>query len=206
MKMLSFGRFIRGLAENKGYMLSAAALFIAAIALGTINADGLQRLLLSQIEGLQGVVQNLQQSDNVTLSFFTFIFLNNAIKSVLVMLLGAFFGLIPLIFLLINGMVLGFVVMVSHEQGENIAELIFKGLLPHGILELPAIVIACAYGMKFGGLVIGSLFSLGAGKRERLAARWEHGMKQMLGAAFWIVILLFVAAAIESTITLQLMR
>lgn len=206
MKMLSFGRFIRGLAENKGYMLSAAALFIAAIALGTINADGLQRLLLSQIEGLQGVVQNLQQSDNVTLSFFTFIFLNNAIKSVLVMLLGAFFGLIPLIFLLINGMVLGFVVMVSHEQGENITELIFKGLLPHGILELPAIVIACAYGMKFGGLVIGSLFSLGAGKRERLAARWEHGMKQMLGAAFWIVILLFVAAAIESTITLQLMR
>ncbi|CAM3646810.1 MULTISPECIES: stage II sporulation protein M [Saccharibacillus] len=206
MKMLSFGRFIRGLAENKGYMLSAAALFIAAIALGTINADGLQRLLLSQIEGLQGVVQNLQQSDNVTLSFFTFIFLNNAIKSVLVILLGAFFGLIPLIFLLINGMVLGFVVMVSHEQGENITELIFKGLLPHGILELPAIVIACAYGMKFGGLVIGSLFSLGAGKRERLAARWEHGMKQMLGAAFWIVILLFVAAAIESTITLQLMR
>ncbi|MWJ29757.1 stage II sporulation protein M [Saccharibacillus sp. WB 17] len=204
--MLSFGRFIRGLAENKGYMLSAAALFIAAIALGTINADGLQRLLLSQIEGLQGVVQNLQQSDNVTLSFFTFIFLNNAIKSVLVILLGAFFGLIPLIFLLINGMVLGFVVMVSHEQGENITELIFKGLLPHGILELPAIVIACAYGMKFGGLVIGSLFSLGAGKRERLAARWEHGMKQMLGAAFWIVILLFVAAAIESTITLQLMR
>ncbi len=206
MKMLSFGRFIRGLAENKGYMLSAAALFIAAIALGTINADGLQRLLLSQIEGLQGVVQNLQQSDNVTLSFFTFIFLNNAIKSVLVILLGAFFGLIPLIFLLINGMVLGFVVMVSHERGENIAELIFKGLLPHGILELPAIVIACAYGMKFGGLVIGSLFSLGAGKRERLAARWEQGMKQMLGAAFWIVILLFVAAAIESTITLQLMR
>lgn len=206
MKMLSFGRFIRGLAENKGYMLSAAALFIAAIALGTINADGLQRLLLSQIEGLQGVVQNLQQSDNVTLSFFTFIFLNNAIKSVLVMLLGAFFGLIPVIFLLINGMVLGFVVMVSHERGENIAELIFKGLLPHGILELPAIVIACAYGMKFGGLVIGSLFSLGAGKRERLAARWEHGMKQMLGAAFWIVIMLFVAAAIESTITLQLMR
>ncbi|WP_170314960.1 stage II sporulation protein M [Saccharibacillus brassicae] len=206
MKMLSFGRFIRGLAENKGYMLSAAALFIAAIALGTINADGLQRLLLSQIEGLQGVVQNLQQSDNVTLSFFTFIFLNNAIKSVLVILLGAFFGLIPLIFLLINGMVLGFVVMVSHEQGENITELIFKGLLPHGILELPAIVIACAYGMKFGGLVIGSLFSLGAGKRERLAARWEHGMKQMLGAAFWIVIMLFVAAAIESTITLQLMR
>ncbi|QDH23694.1 stage II sporulation protein M [Saccharibacillus brassicae] len=204
--MLSFGRFIRGLAENKGYMLSAAALFIAAIALGTINADGLQRLLLSQIEGLQGVVQNLQQSDNVTLSFFTFIFLNNAIKSVLVILLGAFFGLIPLIFLLINGMVLGFVVMVSHEQGENITELIFKGLLPHGILELPAIVIACAYGMKFGGLVIGSLFSLGAGKRERLAARWEHGMKQMLGAAFWIVIMLFVAAAIESTITLQLMR
>lgn len=206
MKTLSFRRFIKGLVENKGYMLTAAALFIAAIALGTINADGLQRLLMSQLEGLQGVVQNLEGSDNVELSFFTFIFLNNAIKSLFVMLLGAFFGLIPLVFLLINGMVLGFVVTLANERGQDIVEVIFLGLLPHGIIELPAIVIACAYGLKFGGLVIGSLFSLGADKRGRLAARWEHGMKQMLGAAFWIVIMLFVAAIIESTLTYHLLQ
>ncbi|WP_172257374.1 stage II sporulation protein M [Saccharibacillus deserti] len=206
MKILSFRRFIKGLAENKGYMLTASALFVVAIVLGTLNADGLQRLLMSQLEGLRGVAGTLEDSEHVELSFFTFIFLNNAIKSLLVILLGAFFGLVPLVFLLLNGMVLGFVVGLANEQGQNVMELIFLGLLPHGIIELPAIVIACAYGLKFGGLVLGSLFSLGADKRERLGARWEHGMRQMLNAAIWIVILLFAAAIIESTLTYHLLR
>ena len=206
MKILSFGRFIKGLAQNKWYMLAATLIFIASIAAGAFWAEDLRRLLLSQLEGLQSVAQSLEQSENVELSFFVFIFLNNAIKAVLVMLLGAFFGIAPLFFLALNGMILGFVVEVSRVQGRDIAELIFQGLLPHGIIELPAIVIACAYGLKFGGLVIGSLFSLGAGKREKLAARWEDGMKQMAGAAVWIVILLFVAAIIESTLTYNLLR
>ncbi|GGO08827.1 stage II sporulation protein M [Saccharibacillus kuerlensis] len=206
MAILSFWNFIKGLGSNKGYMLSAAVLFIAGIAIGAVRAEDLQQLLLSQLEGLQSVSKSLEQSDHVELSFFTFIFLNNAIKSIAVILLGAFFGLAPIGFLLLNGMVLGFVVEVAHRQGENITELIFLGLLPHGIVELPAIVIACGYGLKFGGLVIGSLFSLGAGKRDRLAARWEQGMKEMLNAAIWIVILLFIAAIIESTFTYHLLR
>ncbi|NGZ78040.1 stage II sporulation protein M [Saccharibacillus alkalitolerans] len=206
MKILSFRQFIKGLGRNKGYMLSAALLFIVGIGAGALWADDLQRLLLSQLDGLKAVSQSLEESDNVELSFFTFIFLNNAIKAVIVMLLGAFFGLAPLGFLLLNGMVLGFVVEVSHRQGQDLAVLIFKGLLPHGIIELPAIVIVCGYGLKFGGLVVSSLFNLGEGKRERLSARWEQGMKEMLGAAVWIVILLFVAAIIESTLTYHLLR
>lgn len=206
MGILSFGQFIKGLARNKVYMLVASVIFIASIAAGAFWAEDLRQMLIAQLEGLQSVSQSLEQSENVELSFFVFIFLNNAIKAILVMLLGAFFGLAPLFFLILNGMILGFVVEVSHSQGQDMAELIFKGLLPHGIIELPAIVIACAYGLKFGGLVIGSLFNLGADKRQRLAARWETGLKQMGTAAVWIVILLFVAAIIESTITYNLLR
>lgn len=206
MKTLSFVSFIKGLAQNKGYMLAATVLFIAGIAMGAIWADELQRLLLSQLEGLQTVAQSLEESDNVELSFFTFIFFNNSIKAVLVMLFGAFFGLAPFGFLLLNGMVLGFVVEVARRQGQDMGELIFQGLLPHGIIELPAIVIACGYGLRFGGLVIGTLFSLGSSKRDQLALRWETAMKQMLAAAVWIVILLFVAAIIESTLTYHLLR
>ncbi|MCQ4088822.1 stage II sporulation protein M [Saccharibacillus sp. JS10] len=206
MKILSFKSFIQGLAQNKIYMLTATALFIIGIVMGFVWADQLQQLLLSQLEGLRSVSQSLQESNNVELSFFTFIFFNNAIKSVLVILFGAFFGLAPIAFLLLNGMVLGFVVELARRQGQDLGELIFQGLLPHGIIEIPAIVIACAYGLRFGGLVIGSLFSLGSGKRELLAQRWEQAMKQMLNAAIWIVILLFVAAIIESTITYHLLQ
>lgn len=206
MRILSFGQFVKGLARNKGYMLAAGAIFIASIAAGAFWAEDLRQLLIAQLEGLQSVAKSLEQSENAELSFFVFIFLNNAIKAVLVMLFGAFFGLAPLFFLVLNGMILGFVVEVSRSQGQDMAELIFKGLLPHGIIELPAIVIACAYGLKFGGLVISSLFSLGAEKRQHLDARWETGLKQLAGAAVWIVILLFVAAIIESTVTYNLLR
>ncbi|OWA32879.1 hypothetical protein B9G55_24305 [Saccharibacillus sp. O16] len=206
MKILSFRQFIRGLAHNKGYMIAAAVIFIASIAAGAFWAEDLRQLLVSQLEGLQSVAQSLKQSENVELSFFVFIFLNNAIKAVLVILFGAFFGLAPLFFLILNGMILGFVVQLSHDQGRDMAELIFQGLLPHGIIELPAIVIACAYGLKFGGMVIGTLFSLGADKRQQLASRWEEGLKQLAGAAVWVVILLFIAAIIESTITYNLLR
>ncbi|MDO3412931.1 stage II sporulation protein M [Saccharibacillus sp. CPCC 101409] len=206
MKTLSFGRFMRGLAENKRYMLAASLLFVAGIVLGTLNAGSLQRLLSSQLEGLQTVAQSIQQTDNAQFGFFRFIFLNNAIKAVMVMLLGAFFGIAPFVFLVINGGVIGFIVMLYGDQGQDVSKLIFQGLLPHGIIEIPAIVIACAYGLKFGMLVLGSLFSLGnASKRAALGVRWENGMLQMLGAAFWVVILLLVAAVIESTLTLYLL-
>lgn len=93
---------------------------------------------------------------------------------------------------------------LSALQGQDLFDLIVKGLLPHGIIEIPAIIIACAFGLHFGGKVISSLFR-SADRKEERSADWSAFMRQTLTASIWTVILLFVAAIIESTITFSLL-
>ncbi|AIQ49529.1 membrane protein [Paenibacillus sp. FSL R7-0273] len=198
--MFAFSRFIKDLRTIRRALLLALILFLAGGLLGWISTDSLQRLLAQQLEGLSSISGELMSSDNPEWSFFTFIFLNNSIKSVLVIFLGALFGIIPAFFLLINGAVIGYLIHLSALQGVDLFDLIVKGLLPHGIIEIPAIIIACAFGLHFGGRVVKSMFGRRTGDTG-----WPEFMRQTLTASVWIVLLLLFAAIIESTITLALL-
>ncbi|KHF33864.1 hypothetical protein CM49_03974 [Paenibacillus sp. P1XP2] len=48
--------------------------------------------------------------------------------------------------------------------------------------------------------------SLGGNGKEGLKGKWKEGFRKAWTASVWIVILLFVAAIIESTITYTLMK
>ncbi|MGV2787206.1 stage II sporulation protein M, partial [Clostridium perfringens] len=87
---------------------------------------------------------------------------------------------------------------------ESLFDLIVKGLLPHGIIEIPVIVIACGYGLAFGGLVLRSVTATGE-RRSGIGAEWRGFWRKLGTASVWVVVLLLVAAMIESTITLWLM-
>jgi stage II sporulation protein M len=119
---------------------------------------------------------------------------------------GIFFGILPVIFLVINGMVIGFLVHITTDNGASLFDIVVKGLLPHGIIEIPVIIIACAFGLKFGGLASRSLIELGSAKRQGLGKQWETFLKRTLTASCWVIILLFIAAIIESTITFSIVR
>lgn len=202
--MLSFNTFIKDLGTIRKALLTAALLFIAGGVVGWIGTGSLQQLLNEQLKGISEISGNLRESSNPQWSFFVFIFLNNSIKSVVIIFLGALFGILPVFFLLINGAVIGYLIHLSAIQGQDLFTLIVKGLLPHGIIEIPAIIIACAFGLKFGSKALSALFR--AGKRnEREADHWQAFMRQTFTASVWIVILLFVAAIIESTITFSLL-
>lgn len=202
--MLSFNTFIKDLGTIRKALLTAALLFIAGGVIGWIGTGSLQQLLNEQLKGISEISGSLRESSNPQWSFFVFIFLNNSIKSVVIIFLGALFGILPVFFLLINGAVIGYLIHLSAIQGQDLFTLIVKGLLPHGIIEIPAIIIACAFGLQFGGKVLAALFR--AGKRnEREADHWRAFMRQTFTASVWIVILLFVAAIIESTITFSLL-
>ena len=206
---MGFGAFLKILNSMKGVLLFTVLLFCASIALGWISTGVIEQMLKQQIEGLGQVAGRLQESGNAQLSFFIFIFFNNAIKCVLVMFMGAAFGIIPVIFIVMNGMVIGFLVhWVAANSAANLYELIVKGLLPHGIIELPVLLIACAYGLKFGGMVMSSI-RRGVNvesSRVKPAKSWPVFMKQTWNVALWVVILLFIAAIIESTVSYSLMR
>ncbi|ANY74248.1 hypothetical protein BBD41_17555 [Paenibacillus ihbetae] len=201
--MLRFSNFLRDLTTIRKALILSAVLFAGGIAVGW-GSEEFEQLLLSQLQGLGEISQELRTSDNPEWSFFVFIFLNNSIKSVLVMLSGILLGVIPFIFLVVNGMVIGFLLKIVQGSGESLFDLIVKGLLPHGIIEIPVIVIACGYGLAFGGLVFRSMLASGE-KRRGVGPEWRAFWRKLGTASLWVVVLLLIAAIIESTITLWLM-
>ncbi|MCM3176017.1 stage II sporulation protein M [Paenibacillus sp. MER 99-2] len=204
--MLKFSTFLKDLGSIRNALIWSVALFVIGISVGWVSTGPLEELLLNQIGGLREVSERLEQGGNVQLNFFLFIFFNNAIKSVLVIYAGIFFGILPIIFLLINGMVIGFLVHTTMNYGASFYDIVIKGLLPHGIIEIPVIIIACAFGLKFGGLATKSLMQLGGSKRHLLGKQWEVFLRRTLTASCWVIILLLVAAIIESTITYSIVR
>lgn len=202
--MFRFSTFIKDLATIRIALILSTVLFAMGIAVGWAESGTLQELIVKEIQGLGEVSQELMQSENPELSFFIFIFLNNSFKSILMLFSGIFFGIIPLMFLAINGMVIGFLLNVVQSSGGDLSEMIFKGLLPHGIIEIPMILIAAAYGLSLGGLVLKSIVP-GESRGSGMKMRWREFWRKSGTASLWIVLLLFVAAVIESTITLWLM-
>ncbi|MDO7908311.1 stage II sporulation protein M [Paenibacillus sp. JX-17] len=202
--MLRFSTFIKDLTSLRYVLLFAAAVFAVSLGAGWYGAETFRDMLIQQLQGLTEVREKLETSDNVQLSFFIFIFLNNAIKSVIIIFLGALFGIGPLIFLVINGMVVGFVVRLADLNGAGVTELIVKGLLPHGIIEIPALIIACAFGLQFGRTLWWAIRGKKDFDYERGGRGWKPMLRQAGTASVWVVILLFAAAVIESTLTYQL--
>jgi stage II sporulation protein M len=79
---------------------------------------------------------------------FFFILLNNSVKSFAILLAGILFGLVPLIAVATNGYILG--VAYLFESGEVGYLEAAKTVLPHGAVEIPAIVLSAAYGLWLG--------------------------------------------------------
>lgn len=114
-----------------------------------------------------------------------FIFNNNLKSSFLAMLLGVFLGLFPIFTAFANGYVLGFIAEKS-VQIEGLSVLL--RLFPHGIFELPAVILALALGTKFG------MFVFSENRKREFLKRLENSLRVFL---FVILPLLIIAAIIE---------
>lgn len=98
-----------------------------------------------------------------------------------------------------------FVVHLQTDMGRSMYEVVVKGLLPHGVIELPVLIIACAFGLKFGINIMSTIGTSIGLKRKVTGPVWDLFMKQTLRVSIWSVILLLIAAAIESGITYRLL-
>jgi stage II sporulation protein M len=78
------------------------------------------------------------------------IFINNTVLAFISLLAGIFFGIFPLLFVASNGHTIGVMVFVKGDE-IGITKIVAL-LLPHGILEIPAIILASSYGMWLGRL------------------------------------------------------
>ncbi len=125
------------------------------------------------------------------LELFGFIAANNAFKSLLFMLGGLLGGVFPLFFLIFNGFFIGW---IANSLGSVYGiGYIVAGLTPHGIIEIPAIILAMSMGMSLGYTALNSLRGKGNIMNEA---------KSALGLFMTRVVpMLILAAAIEVVIT-----
>ena len=125
------------------------------------------------------------------------IFIHNASRVLLVILLGLIIGIVPFIFLATNGFIIGMVVYeVTMLKGLAIAIL---GLAPHGIIEIPAAILGISLGFWVGLEVIKWL----SGKKSQVRACLKTGLKTFFKL---IVPALFLAALIEVFITPRILE
>lgn len=161
------------------FLLSAYAGYIAAQNDPTI--DGTLRKFF---EGFRDYMRD-------PIMLMLIIFINNAGKGLMAMLAGFFFGIFPIIFISMNGYILG--VVISLREPDMGISGVLMAILPHGILEIPAIIIACSYGIWLGYKFYRSLF---------MGEEFKPYLMDALKTYFKTILpVLFIAAAVEAFIT-----
>ena len=121
------------------------------------------------------------------------IFFNNALKTLVVILLGTLLGVIAMVFLVVNGAALGIAIYLSTQSRGLWPSLL--AILPHGVLELPAVLLGTSIGLMLGGHSI-----------KKFLTNTETTLGSELGQAlkFFLVVivpLLMLAALVEVFIT-----
>lgn len=172
------------------WIVIAIALFGIGIAFGLADPLNLASLLsdeLTYLGELGGIMVPF------TFTMFIFIFLKNVVTLLFSFAFGPIFCIVPVATLLLNGWIVGLVTTVVTEQ-ESLG-FVLAGLLPHGIIELPALFIGEAAALSFGIMAIIALF-----KKEKRGL-FLPSLKQNLRYLTLAVALMLPAAAIETFLT-----
>jgi len=165
-------------------------LFLISAVIGYITAIMYPGMVIRSLEELEGLVELLKNLSLIEIMFL--IFLNNALKSLLILVLGVGLGIVPFLFIAYNGYFLGiFSHKIIMEQGSLS---LVAGFLPHGIIEIPMVVISAAIGLRLGFKGLASLKCKSVHLKEEIIT----GVKFFF---YWIMPLLLVAAAVETFIT-----
>lgn len=194
-------RFFRSVWEDKQLLIFAAFVFLFTSLAGYAGADSIGEALMNSPmwEDFEKTLQSIQADPTFSNAFVT-IFVNNTTASLVMIVSGLFFGIIPIMALLTNGMLLGVVLGLAADQsGANPLVLFVTTILPHGILELPAILIASAFGIRLGLTVSRSIVGLfSSTARTKSVEDWKGIRRRVVPLFIGILVLLFVAALIEA--------
>ncbi len=170
-------------------LIFATSVFLASLVVGTLTGQNMVEELIRQVGA---VLQPLASTGNFSILLLLVVFINNAIKALLLILLGILVGLPPLLFVALNGFVLGG--LGSALESVNGWGYVLASFAPHGIIEIPAILLAAALGFT----VAIESFQWLARRESRVRLRLSDGVKVYVR---WILPGLAVAAVIEVFVT-----
>jgi len=142
----NFKQSLSYIKETKKFIWFAFILFVLGSLAGILFPGLFEEQILKLIEEI------IKKTDGLSrIGLMRFIIANNIETSFFAMILGVLFGLVPFTILLVNGYVLGFV--INKTTGVE-GLLILWRLFPHGIFEIPAVIISLALGFKIGSFLI----------------------------------------------------
>lgn len=124
-----------------------------------LNEDGMF------LEELRMIIAPLLKMGNIELFFI--IFINNTISLFLTVFLGIAFAIFPFLVLVVNGGILGILFFFFLENSD--LGLFLLGILPHGIIEIPVLIIGGAMGFKIGKVVFNNLLKKKSDLKEELS-------------------------------------
>lgn len=184
------------LLELRGSFLAAVVLAVIVIILGAQQAD---RFVFILPEGqFQERVQELGlEVPGGAMGNFTNIFFQNMRALMIGLLLGLFsFGVLGTLPLVATLGLLGYLTRIMEINQLPAAQLILAGIVPHGIIEVPAILLSTAAVLRIGFLLATPMKDRTIGEVFLMAlAGW---LQVMVGV---VTPLLLLAALIESWIT-----
>lgn len=210
----------RLLKESKNYILFATLVFSLGAWIGYNASELFEQVIAQTLDRLKEVGEHLGENKNPLYTAW-FIFSNNSMVSVIMILMGIFIFFLPLMILFTNGLAVGYVLKVSALQGISPLDLFIYGLMPHGSLELPAIMIAGGIGLFLGIRLWKWLFFPGqffshlvGSERHNLREFWqEKGLPILIERSISVILLVFslilllaMAACIETFITPHLIE
>lgn len=171
--------------ESRKFIYIVSAIFLLFILIGYLvpAPDFIEKAILEFIENLLSTTEGFSWFQLVG-----FIFFNNLQSSFFGMIFGIAFGIFSVITVVVNGYLLGF---VSAKMVETQGIMILWRLLPHGIFELPAVLISTGLGLKMGAFIF---------RKNKVKSLKEFFFKSLKAFFFVIIPLLIIAALIESSL------
>ena len=175
----------------KRWLIIAIFLFGAGFVSGLTVPASINILLaedITALEELAGLLATLPQ-----FVVLIIIFIKNVTTLLLSFIFSPIFCLMPIFALTVNGWLIALVsAAVAQEKSLGF---VLAGLLPHGVFELPALILGEAAALSFGAVAILALFK--KERRKLLLPNLKENLRYLLIA----LALLLPAAIIETYVT-----
>ena len=174
------------LKSSRNYIVVVSLLFALFFILGFsliyIAPPEILDPLLDEIRKMIEEIIKESQGKNF-IEMWWFIFFNNSSIGFISILGGILFGIFPIIFLISNGVSIGLISsLVASKEGLWTLWM----LVPHGIFEIPAIIISFAIGIKLGAFIF----------NKNIWKEFKFRLQNSLRVFFLIILPLFIIASI----------
>lgn len=177
--------------DHKRYLAYATGLFLVPVLMGYFYAAYAPHEVDVLLESFKRSLGSLVDLPPLHLALI--IFVNNAIKTAAMVILGGMLGIYPTLSLIGNGYLIGIIAYIAQAKAGLL--LFVASIIPHGIIEIPIVILSGAMGLRLGHQTTKKIFGnkeIDLKKDYLVAVRW---------ILCFITPLLFIAAFIESFIT-----